>query len=112
MVGNENFRSLLPFCKFLTCLMPRPRLRKIIRFRPSAFYFKPRGIPMKDLEEVVLTMEEMESLRLKDYKNLDQVTAAEKMKTSQSTFQRILTSARQKIALAIVEGKALEIERE
>ncbi|RLF28688.1 MAG: hypothetical protein DRN14_03740 [Thermoplasmata archaeon] len=92
--------------------MPRPRLRKIIRFRPSAFYFKPRGIPMKDLEEVVLTMEEMESLRLKDYKNLDQVTAAEKMKTSQSTFQRILTSARQKIALAIVEGKALEIERE
>ncbi len=67
---------------------------------------------MRELEEVVLTMEEMEALRLKDYKNLDQVTAAEKMKTSQSTFQRILTSARQKIAQAIVEGKALEIERE
>ena len=67
---------------------------------------------MRDLEEVVLTMEEMETLRLKDYKNLDQTAAAEKMKTSQSTFQRILTSARQKIASAIVEGKALEIERE
>ena len=67
---------------------------------------------MRELEEVVLTMEEMEALRLKDYKNLDQTAAAEKMKTSQSTFQRILTSARQKIASAIVEGKALEIERE
>ena len=67
---------------------------------------------MRELEEVVLTMEEMEALRLKDYKNLDQVTAAEKMKTSQSTFQRILSSARQKIAQAIVEGKALEIGRE
>ncbi len=92
--------------------MPRPRLRKNIRFKPRAFYFKPRGIPMRELEEVVLTMEEMEALRLKDYKNLDQVTAAEKMKTSQSTFQRILSSARQKIAQAIVEGKALEIGRE
>ena len=66
---------------------------------------------MRDLEEVVLTMEEMETLRLKDYKNLDQIAAAEKMKTSQSTFQRILTSARQKTAEAIIEGKALEIER-
>ena len=66
---------------------------------------------MRELEEVVLTMEEMEALRLKDYKNLDQTAAAEKMKTSQSTFQRILTSARQKIAEAIVKGKALEIEK-
>ena len=91
--------------------MPRPRSRKVIRFKPNAFYFKPRGIPMRNLEEVVLTMEEMESLRLKDYKKLDQTAAAEKMKTSQSTFQRILHSARQKIALAIVDGKALQIER-
>jgi len=65
---------------------------------------------MRHLEEVFLTKEEMEAVKLKDYDNLEQTEAAEKMKTSQSTFQRILSSARAKIAEAIVKGKALKIE--
>jgi predicted DNA-binding protein (UPF0251 family) len=55
-------------------------------------------------------MEEMEAIRLKDFLGLEQLEAAKKMKTSQSTFQRILTSARQKVAIGMIEGKALKIE--
>jgi predicted DNA-binding protein (UPF0251 family) len=66
---------------------------------------------MRDLREVILTKEEMEALKLKDFDKLDQARSAEKMRTSQSTFQRILSSARAKVAEAIVEGKALRIEK-
>jgi len=90
--------------------MVRPRVCRKIRFRPKAHYFKPQGIPMYQLEEVVLTKEEMEALKLKDYDGLEQIEAAWKMNTSQSTFQRILSSARIKIAQAIVKGQALKIE--
>jgi predicted DNA-binding protein (UPF0251 family) len=65
---------------------------------------------MHQLDEVVLTKEEMEALKLKDFDGLEQTESAEKMNTSQSTFQRILASARVKVAEAIVKGKALRIE--
>lgn len=90
--------------------MTRPKLCRRLRFRPSACYFKPQGIPMHRLEEIVLSKEEMEAVKLKDFDRLEQIKAAEKMNTSQSTFQRILFSARIKITKAIVEGKALRIE--
>jgi len=89
--------------------MPRPRLRKRIRFNPDVTYFKPRGVPMKELQVVSLTAEETESLRLKNMENLDQEQAAKQMKTSQSTFQRILNSAYKKISQAIIKGQAIEI---
>lgn len=66
---------------------------------------------MRHLDEVCLTLEEMEAVRLKDFLGLDQVEAAREMKTSQSTFQRILTSARRKIAQGIIKGQALRIEK-
>ena len=90
--------------------MVRPRICRKLRFKPKSHYFKPQGIPMRHLEEVVLTKEEMEAVKLKDFDGLEQTEAAQKMKTSQSTFQRILSSARAKIAEAIVKGKALKIE--
>jgi predicted DNA-binding protein (UPF0251 family) len=65
---------------------------------------------MTELEEIILTKEEMEAVKLKDFDGLEQTEASGKMNTSQSTFQRILTSARTKIAEAIVKGKALKIE--
>ena len=64
---------------------------------------------MRQLEVVELTHEEVEALRLKNVKNLDQEESAKKMNTSQSTFQRILTSAYQKISEALIEGKAIKI---
>ncbi len=65
---------------------------------------------MRHLEVVELASEEMEAIRLKNIKDLDQTECAKQMKTSQSTFQRILSSAYKKIAEALVEGKAIQIK--
>lgn len=64
---------------------------------------------MRLLDVVSVSCEEMEALRLKNIKQLDQTQAANKMKTSPSTYQRILSSAYKKITQALVEGKAIEI---
>jgi len=90
--------------------MPRPRLYRKIKFNPKVTYFKPQGVPMRLLEVVELTLEETEALRLKNIKNLDQTECAKLMKTSQSTFQRILNSAYKKISIAIINGMAIKIE--
>jgi len=89
--------------------MPRPRLYRKIKFQPKTTYFKPQGVPMRFLEVVELTREEAEALRLKNVKDFDQKKAAKKMNTSQSTFQRILSSAYKKISEAIIKGKAISI---
>ena len=89
--------------------MPRPRLYRRIRFNPNITYFKPQGAPMRSLDVVELTTEEVEALRLKNTKNLDQTECAKLMKTSRSTFQRILTLAYKKITNALIEGKAIKI---
>jgi predicted DNA-binding protein (UPF0251 family) len=92
--------------------MPRPRgCRKII-FNPNVTYFKPQGVPMRFLEIVELTTEEMEAFRLRHVNDLEQKEAAQKMKTSQSTYQRILYSAYKKIADALINGKAIRIIKE
>ncbi len=89
--------------------MPRPRLFRRIKFNPNVTYFKPRGVPMRFLEVVELTGEEAEALRLRNIQDLEQEEAAKRMNTSQSTFQRILTSAYKKVTKALIEGKAIKI---
>jgi uncharacterized protein len=89
--------------------MPRPRLCRRIGFNPNITYFKPQGVPMRELEMVELTAEEVEALRLRNTEDLEQEEAAKKMNTSQSTFQMILSSAYKKITEAIIEGKAIKI---
>jgi len=64
---------------------------------------------MRFLEVVELTTEEVEALRLKNIKDLDQIECVKLMKTSQSTFQRILSSAYKKITEALIKGKAIKI---
>jgi len=90
--------------------MVRPVKQRLIHFELGATYFKPRGIPLSALEEVDLTIDETEALRLCDFLNLDQIKAAKKMKISQSTLGRILFSARKKVATALIEGKAIKIK--
>ena len=90
--------------------MARPLKCRRVACDVPVRYFKPQGIPMSFLEEVSLSREELEAIKLKDFDGLEQVAAAEKMNTSQSTFQRILSSARKKVAEGIVKGKALKIE--
>ncbi len=89
--------------------MARPRLCRRINFNPSVRYFKPQGIPLRELDEVELTLEELEAIRLKNIEGLEQTEASLRMKTSQSTFQRILSSAYKKITEALIKGKAIKI---
>jgi len=92
--------------------MPRPRLCRKIRFDPKVTYFKPRGVPLAVLGVIELITEEVEVLRLKNVKDLDQMEAAKRMKTSQSTFQRILASADKKVSQVLIQGKAIKITKE
>ncbi len=89
--------------------MPRPFKPRRISSMPRFTYFKPTGIPMPLLEEIVLTVDELEALRLKDLEKLEQHECAGRMNVAQSTLQRILVSARGKVSRAIIEGKALRI---
>jgi predicted DNA-binding protein (UPF0251 family) len=89
--------------------MVRPRLFRRIEYVPNITYFKPQGVPMRFLEIVTLSHEEVEAVRLKNLNGMEQEQAAKKMNTSQSTFQRILSSANKKIAQALIQGKAIKI---
>ncbi|MEA3429935.1 MAG: DUF134 domain-containing protein [Nanoarchaeota archaeon] len=89
--------------------MVRPRKVKLVNFEPGATYFKPRAVPLTQLEEVELTIDELETLRLSNIEKLSQVDAAKKMQVHQSTFQRTLVRAREKITDALVNGKAIKI---
>ena len=90
--------------------MPRPpRFRRVLH-EPDVTYFKPAGVRMISLKESILTIDELEAVRLRDHEGKDQTNAAKSMGVSQPTFQRIYVSARRKIADALVNGKALKIE--
>lgn len=90
--------------------MPRPRICRRIRRRPKCVYFKPAGIRMIDLDEIVLSLEEYEAVRLIDLDNIEQGKAGKQMEISQPTLSRLLKSGRKKISEAIINGKAIRIE--
>ncbi len=91
--------------------MVRPHKFRRIGFDPNIIYFKPMGVPLHSLEEVILSADELESLRLKDFEGRDQIQSAKQMEISQPTFNRILNAARRKVADALINGKAIRIER-
>lgn len=90
--------------------MPRPFSSRRIAGRPGAPIFKPTGIPVRELEEVVMSLDEFEAMRLADLDGLYQQQAAEQMNVSRTTFSRIIEAAHRKMADALVHGKALRIE--
>lgn len=90
--------------------MARPPKERRVENIPEVKYFKPAGIPMREIEEISLNMEEIEAIRLKDLAGLTQQEASEKMEISRPTFQRILTSAREKIAQALIKGKGIRFQ--
>jgi uncharacterized protein len=88
----------------------RPKKNRAVEFLPDVTYFKPRGVPMSLLEERQLAVDELEAIRLKDLEDLDQEEAAKRMEVSRATFQRVLESARRKVAEALVKGMAIRVE--
>jgi predicted DNA-binding protein (UPF0251 family) len=92
--------------------MARPKKHRSINCDPTSYYFKPAGVPIGHLDEVVLEDDELEAIRLGDLVNLSQEEAAEKMKISRATFGRIINSAHLKVADSIINGKAIKISVE
>ena len=90
--------------------MVRPHKERRVEKSPPLTHYKPVSIPLSDLEEIILTIEEMEAIRLADIEQLDQATAAAKMEVSRPTFHRIVNLAYQKIASAFWQGKALRVD--
>lgn len=86
--------------------MPRPRKCRMVGFVPNNSSFYPE---LQNLAEVVLSIEEVEAIRLSDYMGMEQDAAADSMKVSRGTFQRMINSARNKMADALVHGKRIRI---
>jgi predicted DNA-binding protein (UPF0251 family) len=89
--------------------MPRPHKPRLVCHAPDVVYFKPRGVPLMELEEVVLKLDETEALRLADLEGYSQEEVGERMGVSRATAGRILEVAHRKVADALVNGKALRI---
>ena len=90
--------------------MVRPQKDRIVAFNPEISYFKPRGIPMIDLEEVCLTVDQREAIRLSDLLGMSHEDAGRRMGVSRATFGRIIQRARNAVADALINGKAINVE--
>jgi len=91
-------------------LMPRRKRWRNIGFSANIDYFKPAGVPMRELREVVLNADELEAIRLADLEEMYHEDAAREMGVSRQTFGRIISSARKKVAEGLIHGKALRID--
>ncbi len=90
--------------------MSRPTKCRRVSFIPGIQFFKPSGTSLDTLTEVLLSLDELEAIRLKDLVGLEQEEGALLMNISRPTFQRILTAAHEKTADALLNGKILKIE--
>jgi len=90
--------------------MSRPFKCRRVNCEPEVSYFKPRATPLSQSNEVILTVDEFESIRLADIEGMYHDEAAEKMNVSRQTFGNIVKSAHRKIADALVRGKAIKIK--
>jgi uncharacterized protein len=91
---------LSPRCK-------KPRFCEC-RFRGKAF--KPVGIPMTVVKQIIISHDELETLKLCDLDDLTQEEAGDRMGVSRGTVQRILAAARKKVAMALTQGGAIVFE--
>lgn len=90
--------------------MARPTKWRRVEFMPCVYHFIPSDVASENLKENILRIEEIEAIRLKDYKGFNQEECAEKMQISRQTYQRILNTAREKVADSLINGKAIRIE--
>lgn len=100
--------------KRITCTlgerMPRPKKFRCVKREPGVTFFKPQGIPLRVLEHALITVDELEALRLSDLLGLSHEETAQQLKVSRPTVTRMLARAHQVVADALVNGKAIRIE--
>ncbi len=89
--------------------MARPTKWRKIDHVPVISYFVPSKTNVENMPENILKLEELEAIRLKDLEGLEQGECAERMEVSRPTFQRILLSAREKVADSLIHGKMIRI---
>jgi predicted DNA-binding protein (UPF0251 family) len=90
--------------------MARPHKERTVRYQPKVRLYKPQGIPREFLQTLVLTVDQLEALRLADHEGASHDSGAVKLGVSRATFGRILEAARRTVAEALLQGKALVIE--
>ena len=90
--------------------LARPQKDRFVACDPTISYFKPRGVPLREMEEVRLTIDQMEALRLADLEGMSQEAAGKQMGVSRATFGRIIQQARRVVAEALIHGKAILME--
>ncbi len=90
--------------------MGRPKKCRWVETEPGVTFFKPRGIPLRALEHAIITVDELEAMRLADYLEMTQEEVAQKMQVSRPTVTRMLARAHRTVAEALVHGKAILIE--
>lgn len=90
--------------------MSRPKCCRKVGCMPDTTTYLPDGMEGRNCDEVVLTIDEFEAIRLADYEDLYQEQAAARMNISRQTFGRIIDSSHKKIADVLINGKALRIE--
>ena len=89
--------------------MPRPKKKRCCRQYQADRIYKPQGIPLKEINTTILSLDQFEAIRLCDIENLNQDDAGEKMGVSRGTIQRLLYETRKQIAEAILNNQALII---
>lgn len=89
--------------------MPRPRKCRRVACEPEVTYFKPAGIPLRDLAESLVSIDELEAIKLVDFQGMEQIAASQKMGISQPTLHRLLSGGRKKVAEALIKGQAIKI---
>lgn len=90
--------------------MARPKKCRWVKMEPGVTFFKPQGIPLRSVEHTVITIDEMEAMRLSDYLGLNQEEVAKQMQVSRPTVTRMLARAHKAVADALAHGKAIRIE--
>jgi uncharacterized protein len=90
--------------------MPRKKCSRAIAAHPEITYYKPAGIPLRKLNQTIISLDEYEALRLADAEGFYHAVAAAMMQVSRQTFGRIVATARRKIASALLAGHAIKIE--
>jgi len=90
--------------------VPRPRKRRMVRGSYEEHYFKPRGVALSSLEEIILTFDEIEALKYVDFEGLTMDEAAKNMDISKPTFCRMANRARKKVADALINGKVINLQ--
>jgi predicted DNA-binding protein (UPF0251 family) len=90
--------------------MGRPKKCRWVETEPGVTYFKPRGIPLRSLQQIVITVDELEAMRLADFQEMTQEEVAQRMQVSRPTVTRMLSRAHRAVAEALVHGKAICIQ--